>query len=106
MNDLPGVDLTINEIAGEISGVIGFYFQMRGADGKWHVEGDKYTQPLLSPKVEGRNLTFEVAHHKTHESPEFGPNAKFRMELIGANEAKLYKLGDNPVPPPLKIIRK
>ncbi len=96
----------INEIAGEITGMIGFFFQVRGADGKWHIQGDRYAQPLIAPKVEGRNLTFEVVHHKTHGSSELGPNAKFRMELVGPNEAKLFKLGDNPASPPLKLIRK
>jgi len=103
MNDLPGVDLTINEIAGEISGVIGFYSQMRGTDGKWQVEGDNYTQPLLSAKVEGRNLAFEFAHHKSHDSPEFGPNVKFHMELVGPNEARLYR-GDDRAS--IKLIRR
>ncbi len=83
-----------------------FFFQTRRPDGKWHVEGDKYAQPVLSPMAEGSNLTFEVLHHMTHGSAELGPNAKFRMELIGPNEAKLQKLDDNPPPAPLMLIRK
>ncbi len=106
LNDLPALDLSISEKGGQIGGVIWFHFQRRGADGKWHVEGDKYAQPLLLPKVEGKNLTFEVVHHRTHGSPDLGPNARFRMELIGPNAAMLYKLDDNPPPPPLKLIHK
>ncbi len=47
---------------------------------------------------------FEVRHHKSHDSPELGPNAKFRMDLTGANEAILYKLGDSM--PPVKLTRR
>jgi len=35
-NDLPSVELTIRDNQGQIGGTIGFYFQSRGADGKWH----------------------------------------------------------------------
>ncbi len=49
MNGQPGVDLTIEDSGGKISGVVVFYFQSRGADGKWHVAG-KDTVPLLSPR--------------------------------------------------------
>jgi hypothetical protein len=35
----PSVELTIEETSGKISGVITFFFQRRGADGKSHVEG-------------------------------------------------------------------
>lgn len=51
----------------------------------------KYQAPLLSLKATDQALTFEVAHHKTHESPEFGPNVKFRMELAGLDGAVLYR---------------
>jgi len=42
--------------------------------------------------VEGKVLTFEVEHDKCHGCTEVGPNAKFRMELITPNEARLWKL--------------
>src|SRR6185369_15738540 len=42
INDLPGVDLMIEEAGGKIGGTVTFYFQTRGEDGKWHV-ADKTT---------------------------------------------------------------
>ena len=95
LNDLPGVDLTIEDTGGKISGTVGFYLQLRGDDGKRHVE-DKYTVALLAPTVDGNVLAFEVIHHKKHGSPELGPNVKFRMELTGENEAVLHRVSHQP----------
>ena len=104
INDLPGVDLTIEAAAGKISGVVVFYFQFRGDDGKWRVEG-KHRVDMLTPQAGGKTLAFEVIHHKTHGSSERGPNAKFRMELTGENEAILHKVDDQPGPP-VKLTRR
>lgn len=99
-NGLPAIDLTIRGDGDGVTGSIGFYFQKRGADGKWHL-GEKYTVPLLSPKIEGRVLTFETIHTKEHASSELGPNNKYRVELVGAKEARIRILknqasGDEP----------
>ena len=112
MNDLPGVDLKIEEADGKISGVMIFYFQERSdANAPWHVASES-PAPLLMPKVEGKTLTFEVQHHECHTCPELGPNVKFRMELAGPNEALLWKLEneeqkkDNELGPGLKLVRR
>lgn len=94
-NGLPSVELKIQDSASGINGSIGFYFQTRGADGKWHL-GEKYTVPLLRPKTEGRVLTFETIHHRKHGSPELGPNNKYRVDFVGVNEARLRILRDQP----------
>lgn len=92
MNDLPGIDLKIEESEGKISGVMTFYFQERSdPNGPWHVASENPV-PLLVPHVEGKTLTFEVQHHKCHTCQELGPNVKFRMDLVGPNEARLWKL--------------
>lgn len=93
VNDLPSVELTVQDDSGKISGSIAFYFQTRGDDGKWHV-GEKTTLPLLSPEIKGRVLTFETIHHIKHGSPELGPNNKYRVDFVGANEARLNILKD------------
>ena len=95
INDLPGVELTIRDDRGRVSGSIGFYFQSRGNDGKWHL-GEKMTVPLLSPKLEGNVLTFETIHHKKHGSPELGPNNKYRVEFVAPNEARIQIIKDQP----------
>src|SRR5690349_11707663 len=92
-HDLPSVELTIHHNERGISGSIGFYFQSRGADGKWHL-GEKFTVPLLSPKLEGRTLTFETIHHKCHGCKELGPNNKYRVDFVGEKEARLHILKD------------
>ena len=92
-NDLPSVELTIRDNQGQIGGTIGFYFQSRGADGKWHL-GEKFTLPLLSPKLDGKILTLETIHHKKHDSPELGPNNKYRVTFAEANKARLEIIRD------------
>lgn len=112
INDLPGIDLKIEEANGKISGIMTFYFQERSdANAQWHVASENPV-PLLVPHVEGNTLTFEVQHHKCHTCPELGPNVKFRMEVTGPNEARLWKI-ENEGPeknkdlgPGLKLVRR
>jgi hypothetical protein len=105
MNDLPGVDVTIEGSGGKLSGIVVFYFQMRGDESeKWRVQ-DKSTVRIINPRVIGNILTFEVIHYKTHGSSERGPNAKFRMEITGDDEAMLYRVDPDPGPP-LKLARR
>lgn len=90
MNGLPGLKITIADAGGgEIGGVAVFYFQLRGEDGKWLVAGE-FSAPLLMAKMKGNSLLFQVQHHRTHDSPGFGPNRRFRLELDGSNAAMLY----------------
>jgi hypothetical protein len=105
MNGLPGIDLTVKDVGGKISGVMVFYFQKRDDQGKWHVES-KYTVPLIAPQADGKILTFEAAHGKFHGSSELGPNVKFRMELTRVNRAILRKIGEDSNLPAMKLIRR
>jgi hypothetical protein len=111
MNNLPGIDLKIEDVDGKISGVMIFYFQERSdASAPWHVASESLV-PLLVPHVEPKTLTFEVQHHKCHTCPELGPNVKFRMELAGPDEALLWKLANEEqeknkeLGPGLKLVR-
>jgi len=108
LNDQPAVELTIEEISGKITGVITFFFQRRGADGKWHVEGKPARGPVIAPKVEGNFLTFEVLHHKRHGSPELGPNKKYHIELTGNDEMFFRNVEARPKEDPkdLKLTRR
>lgn len=104
MNDLPGVNLIVADAGGgQIGGVVAFYLQMRGDDGKWRIAG-RSMAPLLAVCAKGKVLKFDVQHHKTHGNPEFGPNAKFRMELDGDHQAVLYNISE-PGPGPVKLWR-
>lgn len=104
MNDLPGIKLIVADGGGgEIGGVVTFYFQKRDDGGPWRV-ADKFVAPLLAAQAEGKVLLFEVQHHKTDGSPEFGPNVKFRAELAGGNEALLYNTSE-PSMGPSRLVR-
>jgi hypothetical protein len=110
MNDLPGIDLKIDEAGGRVSGSIVFYYQERSNENEpWHTAGESPVA-LLVPHVEGKTLTFEVQHHKCHGCTELGPNVKFRMELTGPNEARLWKLENQDTSkdlgPGLKLVRR
>jgi len=111
MNNLPGIDLKLEDVDGKISGVMIFYFQERSdASAPWHVASESPV-PLPVPHVERKTLTFEVQHHKCHTCPELGPNVKFRMELAGPDEALLWKLANEEqeknkeLGPGLKLVR-
>jgi hypothetical protein len=99
MNGLPGVTLIVADAGGgQIGGVATFYFQLRGDDGKWRVAGEDMA-PLLVAHAKGKTLMFQIQGHKTHDSPEFGPDVKFRMELTANHEALLYNLSEPSVGP-------
>jgi len=106
-NDQPALKLTIEDTDGKLAGVMVFYFQRRGEDGKFHVvpNGDA-AGAIISPEVEGKILTFEVQHHKKHGGTELGPNIKYSVELTGANEARLRQVGDAKPGEGLKLTRK
>lgn len=94
VNDLPGVALTVKHEQGKVNGTITFYLQMRQDEqSKWEVKGGNPT-PLLTPELNGKTLTFEVAHRKSHGSSEWGPNVPFRVEFVNADEARLHKLDE------------
>ncbi|HEY6272043.1 MAG TPA: biopolymer transporter ExbD [Terriglobales bacterium] len=95
MNDLPGIELVIQEAGKKVSGGIVFYFQERAdVNSPWRVRGD-YSVPLLKTRAEGKVLTFEVQHHVCHGCLELGRNVAFRMELAKPNEARLARLEDD-----------
>src|SRR5215469_10912446 len=107
MNRLPGIDLTIREHDQKISGEVVFYFQKRAdAHSPWHVAPNP-ALPLLKPQVDGRILTFEVESHVCDGCKELGPNRTFRMELLGANNARITRLEDDGTKggPKMKLVR-
>ena len=92
-NGLPAVELIVRQEAGKITGSIGFYFQIRGEDGKWRL-GEKTSLPVLRPVINGNVLTFESIHRKQHGGTELGPNNRYHVNLAGANEMRLNILKD------------
>jgi hypothetical protein len=110
MNDLPAIELKVDNSSGKVSGTMLFYFQERSDPSQpWHVTRGS-PAPLLLPHVEGNILTFELQHHKCHNCVELGPNQKFRVELKDQNEARLWMWENNNAPkdpgPGLKLERR
>jgi hypothetical protein len=97
INDLPAIELSINKLGGKTGGEIVFYFQQRGANGKWQVKGGT-PQPLLNIQSTAKTLSFEVTHHKFHGSRELGPNVKFRVDYVSDQELRLFKTAKDPSP--------
>ena len=92
MNGLPSVDLKVESVGKNLNGTAIFYLQTRkDASEPWRVT-DETPLPMLSPVVDGNTLNFEVRHHRCHGCVEYGPNVKFRMQLTGQDEARLWKL--------------
>ncbi len=89
---LPGVRLTVKEDQGKVSGSIVFYLIVKDKKGT-HIDGD-YTADLLNVTAKGKRITFEVKHHVRHDSPEYGPNAKFTFEVTAEREGTLRKIDD------------
>jgi biopolymer transport protein TolR len=107
MNNLPGIDLTIREAGGKIGGSVVFYFQKRAdVNSPWHATADP-ALPLLNPRVSGKILTFEVESRVCDGCKELGPNRTFRMELFGANEARITRLEEDGTEagPQVKLVR-
>src|ERR1039458_4778478 len=48
--------------------------------------------PLLLPRVEAKTLTFEVQPRTYQEGAEPGPKVKFRVDVAGTDELRLWKL--------------
>ncbi|HUI74319.1 MAG TPA: hypothetical protein VLX32_05205 [Candidatus Acidoferrum sp.] len=107
MNDLPAVDLQLDDVGGKLAGTIVFYFQDRsGPNGHWRASADP-PLPVRAPHLIGNTLTFEVEHRKCHACSETDHNVRFRLNITGPDEARLWNLdGENPNSDPgLQLVR-
>jgi hypothetical protein len=89
---LPGVRLTVEEDQGKLSGSIVFYLIVKDEKGT-RVDGD-YKEDLLNVTAKGRRMTFDVRHHVSHGSPEYGPNVEFAFEAATEREGTMRKIDD------------
>ena len=94
LNDLPAIALDLDAVNNQIKGTVTFYSQTRSDPAKPWNAGGAYTVPVLAPVVNGGVLTFEVEHHRCHGCAELGPNARFRMALVGSDEARLWNVSE------------
>jgi len=110
LNNHPWIDLKIDDAAGKLSGTIVFYVQERSDGSSPPRVTAEDPVPLLVPRVEGKTLTFEVEYHECRVCVEPGINIKFRVDLAGPDELRLWKLDDREMDknpgPGLKLIRR
>jgi len=107
VNGHPAVRVVIHRKGETLAGRIAFVFQERGPDGAWQVKDpNPEAGEMLAVKVDGKSIRFEVQHHKQHGGTEWGPNVPFRVDVTGANEARLFKLDEGDPGQGLKLIRK
>lgn len=92
LEGLPGVTLTVKQDHGKLSGSIIFYLIRK--DGKGARVDGEYNCELLEISAEDNRLTFEVKHHVRHGGPEYGPNVKFALELVGDKQARLINISE------------
>jgi hypothetical protein len=80
------VVFTIRQTDGQLSGEIRFAGRARNRPKNKWVPADKFGGPILSPRVEGKVLTFDLTL-RTSEGEE--KTAHYRMDIIGPNRAIL-----------------
>ena len=87
-NNLPTVDLTIAENAGQPSGSAVFYLIKRNPDeSNAHVDGQA-AGPMENLSYQPEKLTFDM--HRTD-----GSLVSFRVELTDADHARLFRTSDH-----------
>jgi hypothetical protein len=110
LNDHPSIDLKIDEAGEKIGGSIVFYVEERSDGNRPSRITAEDPVPLLAPRVEGKTLTFAVEYHECRDCTEPGRNIKFRVDLAGPNELRLWKLddpeSDKDLGPGLKLTRR
>jgi hypothetical protein len=77
------VVITIRDAAGKLSGNAMFYGRMRQGKGKW-IPVEKFGSPLLSPRVEGKVLTFTLSF-RTRVGEE--KSMDYKMVMVGPDQA-------------------
>ncbi len=87
-NNLPTVDLTIEQNAGQATGSAVFYMIKRNPDG-----GNPYVDGQAGGPMENLNYEPEKLSFDMHRRD--GSLVSFRVELIDADHAKLFRTSDD-----------
>jgi hypothetical protein len=87
-NNLPTVDLDIEQNAGQANGSATFYLLKRNDDSSKPYVGGQATGPMENLNYAPEKLTFDM-HRKD------GSLVSFRVELVDSGHAKLFRTSDN-----------
>ncbi len=87
-NNLPTIDLNIKQGAGQATGSAVFYMIKRNSDGGAPYVAGQAIGPMENLNYAPEKLTFDM--HRRDNSL-----VSFRVELVDANHAKLFRTSDN-----------
>ena len=105
MDGLPVMTLTVTDEGGSLSGAILFYM-IRREEGKPPTASAGIPEPLLQPKFDGKDLTFQVSHRRAHPPRTLNdPPVNFRLRVTGPERGALTQGKAPPSDDGLPIVR-
>jgi hypothetical protein len=97
-NNLPNIDLDIEQNAGQAHGSAIFYMIKRDYDGGTPYVGGQASGPMENLNYAPEKLSFDM-HRKD------GSLITFRVELVDSGHANLFRGEDGPGGPPFPLVR-
>jgi len=89
-DNLPGVDLVIDNEGGTPQGAVLFYLHMRPDTKSPYTSTAGLPGPLLNMRVDGQVLHFQVSHRLAHPPRTLNdPPVNFHLKLTGKDQAEL-----------------
>jgi hypothetical protein len=89
-DNLPGVDLVIDNEGGEMHGAIVFYLHKRPDTNSSYASTPGLPGPLLNLSADGQALHFQVSHRLAHPPRTLhDPPSNFQLKLTGPDQAEL-----------------
>ena len=105
MDGLPVIALTVTDEGGRLSVAILFYL-IRREEGKPPTSTAGIPEPLLNPKFDGKDLTFQVSHRRAHPPRTLNdPPVSFRLKVTGPDAGALTQAGAPPAENGLPMAR-
>ena len=102
-DNLPGVDLVIDDEGGVLHGAIQFYLHKRPDTKSPYTSTPGLPGPLLDIRPDGRTLPFQVSHRLAHPPRTLNdPPVKFQLKLTGRDEAELVNESESAPGLPMK----
>ena len=103
-DNLPGVDLVIDDEGGDLHGAILFYLHKRPDTKSPYTATAGLPGPLLNIRPDGQSVHFQVSHRLAHPPRTLSdPPISFRLKLTGPNQAEL--INDSEAAPGLPLKR-
>jgi hypothetical protein len=89
-DNLPGVDLVIDDEGGSLHGAVVFYLHKRTDTNSPYTAMPGLPGPLLNLRAESQILLFQLSHRLAHPPRTLhDPPINFQLKLTGADQAEL-----------------